>query len=242
MSESIELLYQNSLLADAAYLNWEREEGENDEQFKARLRDLLTKSTDPDDNHRAFTFEQAQIFVNRYTVIRQFNDESTGFAATLFFDEETGKQVLAIRGTEFSTEDYATDILVGLLGVATDQFNSLKHFIAELQSDPAITLDNLTVTGHSLGGHLATLLTLDEALGGLVEQAYTYNGAGLSVVPVPVLGTLVLPALIDFFGLDTGNAATNKITNLFSTAGIEIVSAFGQTFGVTWSNGLVQPS
>jgi len=64
-------------------------------------------------------------------------------------------------------------------------------------------------------------------------QVSTYNGAGPGVVPVPVLNTLDLPALFDIFGLDTGNAVTNKITNLFSDTGIEIVSDFARIFGET---------
>lgn len=56
MAQSIETLYQNALLADAAYLDWVRELGEDDAAFEERMATELV-------DKRKFTEEQARLFV-----------------------------------------------------------------------------------------------------------------------------------------------------------------------------------
>tara|TARA_R110002073_G_C9372845_1_gene572327 strand:+ start:929 stop:1165 length:237 start_codon:yes stop_codon:yes gene_type:complete len=75
MAESIEVLYQNALLADAAYLDWERLPTDiNDDVFKLRMSGLLV-------SERIFTQEQAQEFVDRYDDLGFQENTPDGFSA-----------------------------------------------------------------------------------------------------------------------------------------------------------------
>lgn len=239
MTKSMEALYQNALLSDAVYLDWVRlSSDENNDAYKQRMARLLVRE-------RNFTEKQAEVFVDRYQVISNKPNTPTGFSATLFLDtkgtedESDDEEVLAIRGTESSLDFFEDAYLaLGPRGKASRQFEDLKDFIQGLK-DQGHLQKSFTVSGHSLGGHLTTMLTLaaedsdnnDPRLAGInIDHAYTYNGAGL--------GTFIFGAgLVQLFenllpGVDF-NQPHDKITNLFSTAGIELVSNVGITFGET---------
>jgi len=67
--ETIESIYQHTLLADAAYLKW------NDN------RDFASELV-----RRGFTSAQTTEFLRRYEVVRHQENPLSGFAATLFRD------------------------------------------------------------------------------------------------------------------------------------------------------------
>ncbi len=231
-TQTIEALYQNALLADAAYVNWARSENENEatdegnENFRIRITGELEA--------RGFTNVQADAFFVRYKVLSVSEDSSSGFSATLFFDSTLNKQALGIRGTETSQggADFFEDLRLILFpgGVASTQFEDLKEFIASSNIQGSIN-----VAGHSLGGHLTTLLTLalestelDPRLEGIeVNQGYSYNGLGF--------GTSFLGAgIVELFDrLIPGefNINNDRLTNIFSTAGLEFAAGLGITVG-----------
>ena len=132
-----------------------------------------------------FTEEQARKFSEKYTVVAQFGDGDTyqirdpitgevvevrtnytGLSATIFKDK-AGIHYLAIRGTEITVGDLYTDLIdITLLGSAQYQlqYQALKWKVAEWQAS-GVLLGNqqqqITVTGHSLGGFLAAALTAE---------------------------------------------------------------------------------
>jgi len=157
--QSTDTLYQQALLADAAYLDWEQFIGITDintyNKLSADQKKLLIRE-------RAFSTTQAKEFLDRYTVLAHQENTASGFAATIFKDNDTDKTILAIRGTEAATvADLLTDLDLALIsGTAQNQYNDLKTF---LQNNAAQITGPLTVTGHSLGGHLAMKLGLNIA-------------------------------------------------------------------------------
>ncbi|HFB66298.1 MAG TPA: hypothetical protein ENJ60_12240, partial [Aeromonadales bacterium] len=116
-------------------------------------------------------------------------------------------------------------------GTAQNQYNDLKTF---LQNNAAQITGPLTVTGHSLGGHLAMKLGLNIASEpGLqnisIEHTYTYNAPGIGK---PIGGGILSNALETFLNA-SGTQANNNITNLYGTAGLEVTTGLGTVYGNT---------
>lgn len=84
MTVSIEELYQQALLADAAYV---------DGSLSEIQRRILLES------ERKFTPTQADNFLAKYDVVASFRGRESGLDATIYVNPE-GKQFLAVRGTE----------------------------------------------------------------------------------------------------------------------------------------------
>ena len=150
---------------------------------------------------------------------------TNGLDYKVFENSDTGDLVLSFRGTEpLSIVDWAADIEQALLGQsdqyekAIDVARSIQSDIDEYNTANGLTGEDaveLSFTGHSLGGGLATAAAL--ATG---NEATVFDAAGLS------------QATIDNFALDIGNAA--HITN-FNVQGDALSDYNGQmddtTFG-----------
>ena len=99
----------------------------------------------------------------------------TGMQATIYQNAD-GKYVLAFRGTELGftiagAEDVASDIAGGVTtSLQVSNAISLSTKLAK-----AVGPENVDLTGHSLGGELASVAAI--ATGG---QAVTFNAAGVS--------------------------------------------------------------
>ena len=97
----------------------------------------------------------------------------SGFGADLFINTN-GEYVLAFRGTEPTTlDDLKTDVF-GVTGV-TDQDRSAIYLSTEVSRAIERRGGDLTLTGHSLGGRLATDGSI--ATG---RSAVVFNSAGMS--------------------------------------------------------------
>ncbi len=153
---------------------------------------------------------QAENFAANWTVIDQYDgrveetyvDEfgqehtflnPTGLSATVFENIADGKRYLAIRGTEIADlSDIATDIIdIGALGTAKhqDQYAALTAKVQAWLRDGTLQ-PGFTVTGHSLGGFLATNLALDYPAA--VAHTYLFNAPGVTGVPGgDLLGSIV---------------------------------------------------
>ncbi|SER25795.1 Ca2+-binding protein, RTX toxin-related [Nitrosomonas sp. Nm51] len=131
-------------------------------------------------NDAAFPATQADAFTLRYEVVDQHID-ATGLSATVFRDNNTGETYLAIRGTEATDPaDLLTDLVnIALFGSTTlqPQYLSLKSQV-QAWIDAEILPQNFTVTGHSLGGFLATDLAVDAQFADNITHAYLYNTPG----------------------------------------------------------------
>ncbi|MCU7837979.1 MAG: lipase family protein, partial [Candidatus Thiodiazotropha sp. (ex Troendleina suluensis)] len=107
----------------------------------------------------------------------------TGLSVTAFENVSTGEQVVAIRGTTITDiNDIVTDV-IDLIALGTSE-NQAQY--AALSAKVQDWLDNGTlqsgfnVTGHSLGGFLATNLTFDYPTD--IAHTYIYNAPGLTGV------------------------------------------------------------
>ena len=72
----------------------------------------------------------------------------------LLLQDKSGKFVMAFRGTEqHSISDWLNDVSIGFKNI-NEQYNDAKEFLEKAIKDYGVTIDNLTLTGHSLGGIL----------------------------------------------------------------------------------------
>ena len=113
-----------------------------------------------------------------YTIVDSYTDPTTGYSGVLFKDNVTGKYTIANRGTEMtSPEDLGDDVTLYNQQVP-EQFASLSTFMKQLIDSGTIKqTDDITMSGHSLGGALTQMGTA--AYSDYVDQAYTYNSPGV---------------------------------------------------------------
>jgi len=91
--------------------------------------------TASDANHGVgMTPIQENVFIGRYQLKNQHANDSTGFAATLFYDNIDNKKVLALRGTEFTqglgqvTTDFAIADALGIGGVGFANLQAIQLY------------------------------------------------------------------------------------------------------------------
>ena len=139
-----------------------------------------TVPTEPELDDAGFSIKQAEIFISGYTVEAQHSD-NTGLSATVFksTDPDNPQTFLAIRGT-----NDPLDLLTGLINIALfgsttlqPQYLSLKNQVQTWLNDDILP-QSFTVTGHSLGGFLATDLAVDDQFANNITHAYLYNTPG----------------------------------------------------------------
>ena len=142
-----------------------------------------------------FTSGAAVEFAQRYTVVSQAPDNRTGFSGTLFRDNLTGELTISFRSTEF-IDDAARDcqatnkLEVKEFGWAFGQIADMETWYKSLLASNQLPAGTpLSVTGYSLGGHLATAFALirrEEAAHNscavTLENIYTFNGAGVGAM------------------------------------------------------------
>lgn len=105
-----------------------------------------------------------------------FEDEQSGFFASLYFNQSTNRYYLAFRGTEPNdTGDLITDIINGLRMLTHQYLQSLilaRSVQTALRSEAPGS--SLTLTGHSLGGGLASYAGSQTGI-----YTLTFNAAGV---------------------------------------------------------------
>ena len=118
---------------------------------------------------------QAAQFAANWLVVAQYNPPS-GLSATVF--ERDGQTFLAIRGTEPTDPgDVAADldIMAGVNPLGIPQYQNLRAKVNEWLGNGALK-PGFTVSGHSLGGFLATTLSAEFAP--QISHVYLYNAPG----------------------------------------------------------------
>ncbi|TLE09292.1 lipase family protein [Helicobacter bilis] len=128
---------------------------------------------------------QSKRFFEKYDLLIHQPNTDSGFSATLFQHKESNKYTLAIRGTELKLSQAWQDIITTdgsllLSSTPLEQYNDMLRFYNQCKTKyPKIkTPNSLTLTGHSLGGCLAQLLTLslcDNANEANINEIYTFN-------------------------------------------------------------------
>jgi hypothetical protein len=105
--------------------------------------------------------------------------DDAGFQCSLLYNEQTGKYVLAFRGTEFGRELIDDGVRADGFGSIweSEQTRLAKKTVDDLMILGKINKEDLELTGHSLGGGLAAEAAIEYHL-----TAYTFNPKGISDV------------------------------------------------------------
>jgi Ca2+-binding RTX toxin-like protein len=145
-------------------------------------------------NRHASKFTNTQVSLSNLTtdwvVVEHISNTETGFSGTLFkrvkadavTGEPAGTCVLSFRSTEFlddaARDNEATNYQeINKLGFAFGQISDMEKWYGEIKTK--IT-GPLSVTGYSLGGHLATAFNLLHP--GVATEVVTFNGAGVGKI------------------------------------------------------------
>jgi Ca2+-binding RTX toxin-like protein len=137
------------------------------------------------------------------------------------FEERTsGSRYLSIRGTDEGI-DLVTDLVnIGVIGAPLlhPQYLILREKVLQWLADGTLPR-SFTVTGHSLGGFLATGLVAEFPEN--VTQAFLFNSPGLGGTQgnatIPILQALGIGSPVD----------SEKISNIKADAGISPIAGFG---------------
>lgn len=147
-----------------------------------------------------FTDVQAAEFAANWEVVEHKSNTATGFSGTLFrYTGATdlskglthGELVLSFRSTEFNDDaardNQATNTMeIKPYGWAFGQIADMEAWYAELNaSGSKLGNKSYSVTGYSLGGHLATafnLLRKEDGSQHRITSTHTFNGAGVGEI------------------------------------------------------------
>jgi|GEM_PF-1160414 len=179
---------------------------------------------------------------SRYTVIETTGSEFgeigylSSMQAMLLKNEDTGEYVIAFRGTQESG-DYLTDFIIGLTSAVTGtgaaynaQYSAADEFVTDMVAKYSdLSLSNLTLTGHSLGGILAQTIASENSM-----SAYTFNALGTS--GLTRFNDTNGSKILNFSYTDDGNLNGDILSNALSFAGNEhlgeVVTMFGPNIGI----------
>jgi pimeloyl-ACP methyl ester carboxylesterase len=146
---------------------------------------------------------------------------SNGLSATIFMNRNTREVVLAVRGTH-DVNDIIADIDVAVLGLPTrqGQYQSLRQRVLEWIAEGTLPAQ-FAVTGHSLGGFLATGLALEYPQH--VTHAYAYNAPGIG----GLTGRNVLDTIARVYHITGGAYDPTHFTNVRTKPGNSMISGLG---------------
>jgi len=132
--------------------------------------------------------ELKELIANNHTykVLDHTPAQETGFNALLLQEKDTDKYVIAFRGTA-EHFDIFDDALVGLKNYSFE-FAQAKAFVSDMLKKHQIDKENLTLTGHSLGGILTQAVGAVDKIEGVAFNPYGVDRL-LSMPPLPALGS-----------------------------------------------------
>lgn len=99
-----------------------------------------------------------------------------GFFGAVFKNTKTNEYVVAFRGTS-KIDDWANNLLNVILGIHSHQLPYAEKLLAKVPKNA-----NVTLTGHSLGGYMASYLTLTKGVKGVTFNAPGFTGKYLTAV------------------------------------------------------------
>ncbi|NVK31818.1 MAG: DUF2974 domain-containing protein [Gammaproteobacteria bacterium] len=92
-----------------------------------------------------------------FTRVETVRDEQSGMAAVLYRNNQTNEMTIAYRGSEMGDADWTTNEQIGTNQVPKQSEKALEYVKSVQQRYPDANID---LTGHSLGGTLATMAGL----------------------------------------------------------------------------------
>lgn len=173
-------------------------------------KDLLSRDLIIGNRHASkFTSTDAVNFSNEWSVVEHISNTATGFSGTLFKSRTTPSEyVISFRSTEFiddaARDNQATNTLeIKEKGWALGQIDDMEAWYKHLTDTSSGTalLPNdahFSVTGYSLGGHLATAFNLlrhedgtQNGTQGRIDKVVTFNGAGVGEITQGTLSSVI---------------------------------------------------
>jgi pimeloyl-ACP methyl ester carboxylesterase len=198
--------------------------------------DLVEALEFGNDHASKFTTPQAIRFLQHWKVVAQLPNTKTGFSGTVFrcisddplTGAKAGETVLSLRSTEFvddaARDNQATNTMeVAKTGFAWGQLRDMEAWYQQLLREGKLVAGQFSVTGYSLGGHLATAFSVMHNSD--VKQVVAFNGAGIGGYDP----TKSLKSLVDTFA-DKSIANTNGSSKFsFSNSVINAIFARART-------------
>jgi len=124
--------------------------------------------------------EMVELGIDPSIIALLIDHQQSGLDAALYREFITGKYVLAFAGTDpTSFEDWYANIAQAFAPGGVDQYTSAVSIAKELMNNAAFNASNIYITGHSLGGGLASAASMASGF-----HAYTFNAAGLHPLTV----------------------------------------------------------
>ena len=177
--------------------------------------------------YQLYTEKDAEKFAEKYMVVDSVKDPASGAYAVILAernpDGKASIKTMAVRGTELlDTGDLATDLKVWTFGLTSGgQYTAIKDFYERsVQSGIIGVGEKINVTGHSLGGYVATYFTWLNSHA--VDHAYTYNSPGFGGF---------LAQVITYFGFFPDNLPYGKITHILGADYPVKTSGYGLLIG-----------
>ncbi|WP_138856475.1 hypothetical protein [Inhella inkyongensis] len=164
---------------------------------------LIDALTEGNKHASRFTKAQAEHFEKHWAVEAQQSNTRTGFSGTVFrchtdaplTGAKAGEVVMCFRSTEFvddaARDNESTNVLeIKETGFAWGQLRDMEAWYQQLIQDGKLAEGQFSLTGYSLGGHLAS--AFNEMHPTAAKQVVTFNGAGIGAVdPTKKLSTLL---------------------------------------------------
>ena len=161
---------------------------------------------------------------------------STGFYAAAYQNEATGEIIIAYSGTQpTDTGDLAALAQIAA-GQVPDQYNDAASFYNAVRAQYGADA-NITLTGHSLGGSLASLVAASFTTPDSVLQANVFNAVGAK----GVLTNLGLDSNATYANIHNYNAVFDPASNLPLNQIGSIQTAYVSSFALVpdWMEQLV---
>ena len=146
---------------------------------------------------------RTKLFVNRYELVKHIPNQKSGFSSTVFYDTAKSNYIIGFRGTEIKGNDFVDDFFMAITSKAIMQISaltSLQSSMVEAINSHSLNLNSVDgedenslnlnqeqashgpqeviLSGHSLGGHLAQIYAVTFKDSG-VKELYTYNAPGI---------------------------------------------------------------
>jgi hypothetical protein len=154
-----------------------------------------------DPTHAVLHGRDVSIHGHSYKVIYFARNAVNGFHATAYQRTDTGEVIIAYRGTDLShaltgTQDIVADaaMVVGKVNPQMADAEKFTRHVLEYAREHGIPTDQITVTGHSLGGTLAEIESCRFNLGGQTFNAYGAAGLGYGI---PAGGSRIIDNVLD---------------------------------------------
>lgn len=144
-----------------------------------------------------------------WTLIKVSNTPNTGFQAYAFLNSATQEIVVSFAGTRFGSSglidqvtktepDWRTNINGALGALPVEQFGQAVQFFEELMADTNLSVaarQDVTFTGHSLGGGLASFMGVTFGLPALGFAPAPFQQMAINPAAITLLEQLIIPGL-----------------------------------------------